>query len=114
MVEQKGVEPSTYTMRTYRSSQLSYCPIKLYYVIYINIQKNQMLFLRFHKIFPIKNPVDAPARSHDHSFEVLQKYKIGNFSVVTLQAATLVYYSPVIRSSPLLREWVLKTRRSKR
>ena len=27
MVEQKGVEPSTYTMRTYRSSQLSYCPV---------------------------------------------------------------------------------------
>ena len=27
MVEQKGVEPSTYTMRTYRSSQLSYCPL---------------------------------------------------------------------------------------
>ncbi len=27
LVEQKGVEPSTYTMRTYRSSQLSYCPV---------------------------------------------------------------------------------------
>ena len=57
---------------------------------------------------------DATAKSHDHSFEVLQKSKIGNFSVVTLRVATLVYYSPVIRSSPLLREWVLKTRRSKR
>ena len=33
--------------------------------------------------------VHAPAKSHDHSFEVLQKYKIGNFSVVTLRAATL-------------------------
>ena len=32
---------------------------------------------------------DAPAKSHDHSFEVLQKSKIGNFSVVTLRAATL-------------------------
>ena len=32
---------------------------------------------------------DATAKSHDHSFEVLQKSKIGNFSVVTLRAATL-------------------------
>lgn len=27
MVEQKRFELSTYTMRTYRSSQLSYCPL---------------------------------------------------------------------------------------
>ena len=33
--------------------------------------------------------IDATAKSHDHSFEVLQKSKIGNFSVVTLRAATL-------------------------
>ena len=32
---------------------------------------------------------DETAKSHDHSFEVLQKSKIGNFSVVTLRAATL-------------------------
>ena len=32
---------------------------------------------------------DATAKSHDHSFEVLQKSKIGNFSVVALRAATL-------------------------
>ena len=32
---------------------------------------------------------DTTAKSHDHSFEVLQKSKIGNFSVVTLRAATL-------------------------
>ena len=33
--------------------------------------------------------VDATAKSHDHSFEVLQKSKIGNFTVVTLRVATL-------------------------
>ena len=32
---------------------------------------------------------DETAKSHDHSFEVLQKSKIGNFSVVTLRVATL-------------------------
>ena len=30
MVELVGVEPMTYTMRTYRSSQLSYSPIHFY------------------------------------------------------------------------------------
>ena len=34
MVEQMGVEPTTYTMRTYRSSQLSYCPTKNYLILY--------------------------------------------------------------------------------
>ena len=34
MVEQMGVEPTTYTMRTYRSSQLSYCPFRCFYIIY--------------------------------------------------------------------------------
>ena len=37
-------------------------------------------------IFSIKKYQDATAKSHDHSFEVLQKSKIGNFSVVTLRA----------------------------
>ena len=36
-----------------------------------------------------KDYSDAIAKSHDHSFEVLQKSQIGNFSVVTLQVATL-------------------------
>ena len=35
------------------------------------------------------NQYDAIVKSHDHSFEVLQKSQIGNFSVVTLQVATL-------------------------
>ena len=36
-----------------------------------------------------KETLDATAKSHDHSFEVLRKSKIGNFSVVTLRVATL-------------------------
>ena len=35
------------------------------------------------------NYADATAKSHDHSFEVLRKSQIGNFSVVTLRAAAL-------------------------
>ena len=44
---------------------------------------------RFFCLSKVSDQSDAPAKSHDHSFEVLQKSKIGNFSVVTLQAATL-------------------------
>ena len=36
-----GVEPTTYTMRTYRSSQLSYCPTKRYLIIYPSSGKKQ-------------------------------------------------------------------------
>ena len=36
-----GVEPTTYTMRTYRSSQLSYCPTKRYPIIYHFTGKKQ-------------------------------------------------------------------------
>ena len=49
MVEQMGVEPTTYTMRTYRSSQLSYCPTKRYQLIYTVTGKNQGGFLFFSK-----------------------------------------------------------------
>ena len=52
MVELVGVEPMTYTMRTYRSSQLSYSPIlndRQYYMgknqkIKLNSMKNQTFF----------------------------------------------------------------------
>ena len=52
MVEQMGVEPTTYTMRTYRSSQLSYCPTKQYLLIYIGTGKIQVPFLCFLKKIP--------------------------------------------------------------
>ena len=69
---------------------------------------------------------DAIAKSHDHSFEVLQKSKIGNFSVVTLRVATLkipdlVFFAihpkfligtfvcyPLYLAGFPLREWVVK------
>lgn len=44
MVEQMGVEPTTYTMRTYRSSQLSYCPNKKNILLYTRLSKKQAHF----------------------------------------------------------------------
>ena len=70
--------------------------------------------------------LDATAKSHDHSFEVLQKSQIGNFSVVTLRVSTLkipdlVFFAihpkfligtfvcyPLYLASFPLREWVVK------
>ena len=38
-----GVEPTTYTMRTYRSSQLSYCPLFFNSIIYTERWRCQVL-----------------------------------------------------------------------
>ena len=59
--------------------------------------RNSLFCQDFYGEFSHRNPIffncfckqDATAKSHDHSFEVLQKSKIGNFSVVTLRVATL-------------------------
>ena len=72
MVEQMGVEPTTYTMRTYRSSQLSYCPTKTYQLIYTVTGKNQGGFLFFPKKaagYPLLKRVGALSSYYAHLFD---------------------------------------------
>ena len=67
MVEQMGVEPTTYTMRTYRSSQLSYCPTKN---VSVNIHRNRK------KSSPVPLFFGKRLLLRDHHCQVSKKEKI--------------------------------------
>ena len=75
LVEQMGVEPTTYTMRTYRSSQLSYCPLfQVYRLIYTRFGFCQAVFRFRLQLFAVYTKYNFLAMG----------FPAGNFMIHTL------------------------------
>lgn len=77
MVELMGVEPTAYTMRTCRSSQLSYSPLDLYLnIAWIldNFKSHDWRILSFFVFYQCRPLTNSRSQYETFSMELISRY----------------------------------------